>query len=118
MKLIVKFQGLKPTIYSWWDFNSVKYEVKEWRKKASQENKIIRSSDSGLNDEAIDAKMMLSEGQTKLNLGCKTFDSLVDNPLTGSSLYHTIVKRNSGLIPMYGHINSFPLYRVNIWLQY
>jgi len=58
------------------DLNSAKDEAKERMKTAQQENKILRSRNSGLNDEALDAKAKLSQAQTKLDFVCKTLDSL------------------------------------------
>ena len=58
------------------EMNSVKEEAKERMKLAQQENKILRSRNSGLNDEALDAKLKSSQAQTKLDFVCKTLDSL------------------------------------------
>ena len=58
------------------DLNSAKDDAKERMKISQQENKILRSRNSGLNDEAIDAKIKLAQAQTKLDFVCKTLDSL------------------------------------------
>lgn len=58
------------------DLSSAKDEAKERMKIAQQENKILRSRNSGLNDEAIDARIKLAQAQTKLDFVCKTLESL------------------------------------------
>lgn len=54
-----------------------KEEARERMKVAQQENKVLRSRNSGLNKEALDIKLMYETSQNKLNYVSKALDCLL-----------------------------------------